>query len=140
MSSRVATFPLVCLALALTLGCGRTGMAADRTGPTLRVKPVLCIANRNSEQCETVFQIDWSSPVAGDFCLASDNQREPLRCWSKSVSGGHRDNVVVTQDFSYWLAGAGSPQKLHSVKVELLRLHGDDRRRERRSRHVWDIL
>jgi hypothetical protein len=136
----VATSLCVLLTSALALACGPVGLAADSAGPTLRVRPVLCIANRNSEQCATTFQIDWSSPVSGNFCVASDNQREPLRCWTQAVAGGHRDRLVVTKDFTYWLASADSQQKLRSVKVELLRLHSDDRRRERRSRHVWDIL
>jgi hypothetical protein len=116
--------------------------AADEsvTQPTLRVRPVLCIADRQSENCATVFQIDWRSPRPGNFCLASDNQAAPLRCWTQANAGDHRDNVVVTQDFQYWLREPDDARKLSPVKVELLRLRSEDRRRERRTRHVWDVL
>jgi Protein of unknown function (DUF3019) len=126
--------------LLLLLALCDAGNAADVSGPSLRVKPVLCIANRAAETCATVFQIDWTSTRIGNYCLASDNQREPLRCWNQAAGGEHRDNVVVTQDFYYWISEPEKAQKFSPVKVELLRLHGDDRRRERRSRHVWDVL
>ncbi len=101
---------------------------------------MLCIANRQSDTCATVFLIDWKSPRPGDYCLASNNQEAPLQCWAQASGGAHRDNVVVTQDFYYWLSERTSARKLSPVKVELMRIHSDDRRRERRSRHVWDVL
>lgn len=134
------------LVTAVTVVCalagGSVGTAAnsDPDVPTLRVRPVLCIADRQGDTCATVFQIDWRSTRPGNFCLGSDNQRAPLRCWNQAAAGAHRDNIVVTQDFYYWLSEAENPRKLSPVKVELLRLHSDDRRRERRSRHVWDVL
>ena len=118
----------------------RNGIAADSREPTLRVRPVLCIADRATERCATVFQIDWRSSAPGDYCLSSDQRAEPLRCWTQTRAGEHSDRVVVDQDFTYWLAEPANPRRLSAVKVELLRLHGEDRRRERRSRHVWDVL
>lgn len=121
---------------------GSIGFAAitDRTAPTLRVRPVLCIADRDSERCATVFEIDWTSSTPGDYCLGSEQHSEPLRCWTQASVGEHSDRVTVTRDFYYWIATRDDPRRLSAVKVELLRLHPDDRRRERRSRHVWDVL
>lgn len=121
---------------------GVTGLAAadDPLLPTLRVRPVLCIADRESASCATVFQIDWQSPEPGDYCIGSDQQPDPLRCWTQARIGEHADRVIVTRDFDYWIARADSQQRLRAVRIELLRLHSEDRRRERRSRHVWDLL
>lgn len=126
--------------VALFLAAGHIGAAAAADEPWLRVRPVLCIAARNSETCATVFQIDWRSPQPGDYCLASDYSALPLRCWAQAAAGEHRDHVVVTHDFHYWISESDSTQRLSAVKVELLRLRSEDRRRERRSRHVWDVL
>jgi len=128
------------IATALFLAAGHISPAAGAVGPWLRVKPVLCIAARNSETCATVFQIDWRCPQPGNYCLASDNSPRPLRCWMQTAAGEHRDHVIVTQDFYYWITESDSTQRLSAVKVELLRLRSEDRRRERRSRHVWDVL
>lgn len=128
------------IATALFLATGHVGATARVDGPWLRVKPLLCIAARNSETCATVFQIDWRSPQPGNYCLASDYSSLPLRCWTQAVAGEHRDRVIVTKDFYYWITQSDSTQRLSAVKVELLRLRSEDRRRERRSRHVWDVL
>lgn len=127
-------------ALLFAVSSSHGSLAANPDAPSLRVRPVLCIASRQSDTCATVFQIDWKSPKPGDYCLASNNQQQPLRCWTQASGGEHRDNIVVTQDFYYWLSAPASTTRLSPVKVELLRLHNDDRRRERRSRHVWDVL
>ena len=118
------------------------GTAADGSAlrPTLRVRPVLCIADREAAPCETLFRIDWTSPRPGDFCLGSDRQSAPLRCWTAANAGAHDDATIVTRDFEYWLAAPNDPQRLTAVKVELLYLRSEDRRRQRRSRHVWDVL
>lgn len=128
--------------LLLIVAPGSIGLAAveDPSLPVLRVRPVLCIAERATATCATVFQIDWKSRQPGDFCIGSDQQAQPLRCWTQASAGEHSDRVLVTRDFDYWIAAANSERRLRAVRIEMLRLHGDDRRRERRSRHVWDVL
>lgn len=140
--TRTARLAIPGLALLALTSMGHPGLAAT-TGadaPRLRVRPVMCIAGRDSESCATVFEIDWKSSTPGNYCLGSDEQQEPLRCWTQASAGAHSDRITVTRDFYYWIAASGDSRRLSAVKVELLRLHPEDRRRERRSRHVWDVL
>jgi hypothetical protein len=130
---------MTCLLMLLPGGAGLAS-ADDPLLPKLRVRPVLCIADRESAQCATVFQIDWQSREPGDYCIGSDQQTGPLRCWTQARTGEHADRVIVTRDFDYWIARRDSERRLRAVRIELLRLHSEDRRRERRSRHVWDVL
>lgn len=132
----------VVVAFAAALAPLRAGTASTALDlrPTLRVRPVLCLAEREATPCETKFRIDWTSPRAGDFCLGSDRQSEPLRCWNAASAGAHDDAAIVTRDFEYWLAAPNDPRRLVAVKVELLYLRSEDRRRQRRTRHVWDVL
>ena len=142
MSRLVKRFTVPGVALLALASTGHLGLAATPgvDAPRLRVRPVMCIAVRNSETCATVFEIDWKSSAPGDYCLGSDERREPLRCWTQASTGAHSDRVTVTRDFYYWITTSGEARRLSAVKVELLRLHPEDRRRERRSRHVWDVL
>jgi hypothetical protein len=130
---------MACLLMILP-GGGGLAAADDPLLPKLRVRPVLCIADRESARCATVFQIDWQSREPGDYCIGSDQQAEPLRCWTQARTGEHADRVIVTRDFDYWIAQADSGRRLRAVRIELLRVHSEDRRRERRTRHVWDVL
>jgi hypothetical protein len=125
---------------ALLLAAGPASAAAGADGPWLRVKPLICIAPRNAEVCATDFQIGWHSLQPGNYCVARDSTPLPVRCWTQAAAGEHRDRVIVTQDFYYWITGSDDTQRLSAVKVEFLRLQSNDRRRERRSRHVWDVL
>ena len=55
-------------------------------------------------------------------------------------NGELREKRTVSQDFTYWLGVADSAERLAAAKVQVLRIGSDDRRRERRTRHVWDVL
>jgi hypothetical protein len=140
MLRHVAPGSLLALTLLLLPGVSGFAAPADPLLPQLRVRPVLCIADRASNRCATVFQIEWQSRDPGDYCIGSDQQSAPLRCWTQARTGEHADRVIVTRDFDYWIAPADSAQRLRAVRIELLRLESEDRRRQRRSRHVWDVL
>ncbi|MGH8864466.1 MAG: DUF3019 domain-containing protein [Burkholderiales bacterium] len=114
--------------------------ATDDKTVTLRVKPVLCVVDRFAMNCDMSFDIHWQSLRAGDYCLSNELQQMPLRCWVSAQLGEHRENLLVSHEFYYWMSEIGGEPRLASVKIELLRLDTRDRRRERRSRHVWDVL
>lgn len=116
----------------------RAGEAAERA--RLRVKPVLCIAERATGNCAALFHLRWDSARAADYCVATDLQTAPLRCWSRVRFGEHVDERTVNESFSYWLSEGSAGPRLAAVTVEVLRIDSDDRRRDRRSRHVWDVL
>jgi hypothetical protein len=119
---------------------GLAGRAADADVVTLRVKPVLCIADRIAASCSTSFHVSWQSTILGDYCLATDLQPLPLRCWTHAQLGELREQRVVREDFSYRMSDPSQAHTYAAIKVEVLRIDTGDRRRERRSRHVWDVL
>jgi hypothetical protein len=45
----------------------------------------------------------------------------------------------VRENFSYWMTDSDPDSRLAEVTVEVLRMDSGDRRRRRRTRHVWDI-
>ncbi|MGH8224062.1 MAG: DUF3019 domain-containing protein [Woeseiaceae bacterium] len=104
------------------------------------MKPVLCIADRFTSTCAMSFHIRWQSLRFGDYCLSNDLQELPLECWVNAQLGEHRENLLVGHEFTYWMSETGRELRLASVKIEVLRLDTRDRRWERRSRHVWDVL
>ena len=109
-------------------------------GMRMKVRPVLCIVDERTPNCELSFLVAWESDSNGYYCLYNDLAEAPLRCWTASRTGEHNDPRTVDTGFSYWMAGAASDAPLAVVAVEVLRMDTDDRRRKRRSRHVWDIL
>ena len=120
-----------------------TATAADDAGEPveLTVKPVLCIVDSRTPVCDVRFLVAWRSVETGYYCVFTDIEEPPLRCWAERRSGELQDDRQVQHDFSYWIneGGEGEPP-LASATVTLLRMDSDDRRRRRRSRHVWDVL
>ena len=105
----------------------------------LTVKPLLCITDNRNPSCDMSFLIVWQSIATGYYCLFSDFTDAPMRCWNEERKGELNDDRIVTQDFSFWMTGSEADTRLAEVNVEVLRLDSDDRRRRRRTRHVWDI-
>lgn len=105
----------------------------------LTVKPVLCITDKRNPSCEMSFLVVWFSGSTGYYCLFNDFGEAPLRCWNEEREGRLTDEQIVQEDFSYWIIGKDPEARLAQVDVEVLRMDSDDRRRKRRTRHVWDI-
>ena len=117
------------------------GIAAAESDSNMRlsVKPVLCITDSRTPSCDMSFLVVWQSGISGYYCLFSDFDDAPVRCWNEDRQGRLNDARNVESNFSYWMTGDDPGLRLAQVNVEVLRLDSDDRRRRRRTRHVWDI-
>lgn len=105
----------------------------------LVVKPILCITDNRTPRCDMSFLVVWQSGTSGYYCLFNDFDEAPVRCWNEELGGRLSDDRTVQNNFSYWMTGSDPAYRLAQVDVEVLRLDSDDRRRKRRTRHVWDI-
>ena len=128
--------PLILLLLLLPV----ESVMADDSDFEMRVKPVLCITDEATPACDMSFLVHWQSEESGYYCLFNDFGGEPLRCWSEDQAGEHEDERSVRESFSYWMSEQGDTARLATVTVEVLKMDTDDRRRRRRTRHVWDLL
>lgn len=128
---------LVTLALLLPA----LSLAEDQAGDDLRltVKPVLCITDNRNPSCDMSFLVVWQSGETGYYCLFNDFTEAPVRCWSEELAGQLSEDRIVRENFSYWMTGTNPDSRLAEVTVEVLHMDSDDRRRKRRTRHVWDI-
>ncbi len=128
---RVLTLALLLPALAAAEG--------DAGDMQLSVKPLLCITDSRNPSCEMSFLVVWQSGDTGYYCLFNDMDDAAVRCWSEERTGRLTDDRTVREDFSYWMTADDPEIRLAQVDVEVLRMDSDDRRRSRRTRHVWDI-
>ena len=105
----------------------------------LSVKPLLCITDNRNPSCDMTFLVVWQSALTGYYCLFSDLDDAPVRCWNEAHTGRQSDERSVRENLSYWMTDRDPGSRLAEVTVEVLRMDSDDRRRKRRTRHVWDI-
>lgn len=105
----------------------------------LTVKPILCITDNRKPVCEMSFLVIWENDERGYYCLFNDFGEAPVRCWNEEREGQLADDRSVRETFRFWMTGTDTTDRLAEVSVEVLRMDSDDRRRKRRTRHVWDI-
>jgi hypothetical protein len=127
-------------ALALCALVRTAATSAAEPPHKLLVKPVLCVLDKDATSCKMSFDIRWKSMLAGDYCLNDSFLTAPLRCWAGAKTGQERVQRDVSEDFQFWLGVPADAARLAEVKVSVLRVGSTDRRRERRTRHVWDVL
>ena len=106
----------------------------------LIVKPLLCVLDKGATSCTMTFDVRWKSVLAAEYCLHDGAQPAPLRCWASSRAGDLQQARQVGEEFFYWLTAPAGVERLAEVKVSVLRVDSADRRRERRTRHVWAVL
>ena len=129
------------LLLTLALLLPALALAEDQAGDDMRltVKPILCITDNRNPSCDLSFLVVWQSGETGYYCLFNDFTEAPVRCWSEELAGRLSEDRIVRENFSYWMTGSDPDSRLTEVMVEVLHMDSDDRRRRRRTRHVWDI-
>ena len=133
MTRRLASL-LLLLPLAAAADAGGDGETS------LNVKPLLCIVDERTPACDMRFLISWQGSETGYYCVHTDLDSAPLRCWEQARSGRHEDDRSVAETFRYWLNQGADQPELASATVEVLRKDDDDRRRRRRTKYVWDLL
>jgi hypothetical protein len=129
---------LLVLLFILPLAALADGGASDTY--TLTVKPLLCIVDARTPACDMRFAIRWAGVDSGYYCVFNELEDDALRCWSEAQSGDLRDERSVAETFSYWLSRGVDAPVLAEATVDVLKKDSSDRRRQRRTRHVWDIL
>lgn len=127
------------LAIALFLPALLAAGTAKAEDVELSVKPILCVTDSRNPSCDMSFLVAWESVSVGYYCVFNTFSEAPLRCWSQERNGNLTDNRTVEENFSFWMTGDDFASRLAQVDVEVLRMDSDDRRRKRRTRHVWDI-
>lgn len=106
----------------------------------LAVRPNLCIVDARQPVCAARFVVTWQSPESGYHCVLVDDDEQPLHCWPESRAGEVEDERELEEAIRYRLDRDGEAEPVAEASVEVLHMDSDDRRRNRRSRHVWDVL
>jgi hypothetical protein len=114
--------------------CGRSAAGTPR-----RETPAL-----RSRQGRELLRRDVRHPLAkperGRILSQRGRAAGPIALLAERALWRAPSEREVTQEFMFWLSPPTGAEHVAEVKVEVLRVGSDDRRRERRSRHVWDVL
>lgn len=107
---------------------------------TLRVKPTLCLRYSTGESCKLTIEVIWRDIAPSSYCLHSQQDLQPLQCWTSSKGEMLTDDREMSEDLIYWLSKPGEPDKLVTATVAMATVVEDEKRTRTRRRHIWNLI
>ena len=93
------------------------------------------------DRLHVIFDIRWKSTLAGRVLPERQRPADAAAVLAaRGCAANTQQEREVSEDFIFWLSPPAGTERVAEVKIEVLRVGSDDRRRERRTRHVWDVL
>lgn len=106
----------------------------------LSVTPKLCITDSPQKQCKLPLEFNWQTDNHGNYCLIQEATRDALQCWQQNRQGQWQSVYTVSDQELFWLTEDGQSQPLAETAIEVLSTYTEDRRRNRRRKHVWSLM
>ena len=115
-------------------------MAFPSLAMDLLVTPKLCITDNADKTCELSLDFEWQTNDQGDYCLINKNDELKLQCWRQDTQGQWQTETQVQNQDIFWMTEEGRAEPLAEAVIEVLSTFTEDRRRNRRRKHVWSIM
>ena len=124
-----------CLCTIALLSCIAASHAAD-----LSIKPKLCITDSPEKTCQLPLEFAWQADAMGNYCLVQVANQSTLQCWQQNDQGQWQGTQQVNDQELFWLTQDGQTRPLAEAAIEVLSTYTEDRRRNRRRKHVWSLM
>ncbi len=106
----------------------------------LTIKPKLCITDSPEKICRLPLEFVWQTDNQGNYCLVQETNRNTLQCWQQDRQGQWQSTQQVNDQEVFWLTQDGQTRPLAEAAIEVLSTYTEDRRRNRRRKHVWSLM
>lgn len=133
----IAAFTFIVIALAALLPLGHAQAADDIS---LSVSPTLCITDSPEKTCDMALEFYWKSDTPGHYCLIEDKSHTALQCWQEDSEGHWQSEQTVSDREVFVISEDGQVAPLAQVEIQVLTTYSEDRRRNRRRKHVWSLM
>ena len=107
---------------------------------SLNISPHLCITDQADKTCTMNLLFEWLAQSNGDYCLVDKKDKRALQCWSKEQYGQWEELLKIQVSRSFLMTQEKNQQPLAEESVEVLSTYSEDRRRNRRRKHIWSLL
>lgn len=108
----------------------------------VQLKPSLCIVKRGEKNCRIDLDVRWSASQPNEYCVFRQKEAKPLQCWENLSSGQHTDSLLAANNQNYQLVWLSDSAKvaLGQAVLQVVNVVPDDRRKQRRRRHIWSVF
>ncbi len=108
----------------------------------LEISPRLCIVPRGEQECRVDVELRWHAEQKQAYCVYKQQLEQALQCWSEVAFGELLDALIARSDTRYRLVwdDDGKLVALDEAVLKVVSVVPEDRRRQRRRRHVWSVF
>ncbi len=110
------------------------------TEANLSLTPSLCVVARDTGRCDISVDVSWKANKDSDYCIYNESSDSPIQCWSYKNQGQSQSKVSINKDIDYWLVWRETGSELDREVLKVVKIMPEDRRRNRRRRHIWSVF
>ena len=104
--------------------------------PKLTIMPEQCVALLQGQACYVTVELNWQTPVAGDYCLYSSLDSRPLQCWRDKKKGMLKQEFVSKNNIEFFLRLLSSKENIANIEIKMAWVH----KKKGRPRTSWRMF
>jgi|GEM_PF-791115 len=104
--------------------------------PKLTIVPEQCVALLQGQACYVTVELNWQTPVAGDYCLYSSLNARSIHCWRDKKMGRLKQEFVSKNNIEFFLRKLSTEENIANVEIKMAWVH----KKKGRPRTSWRMF
>ncbi|MCJ8318466.1 MAG: DUF3019 domain-containing protein [Colwellia sp.] len=96
---------------------------ATKNNVNLTVSPEQCVAMQQGQNCYVAIELNWRAELAGNYCLYSSSEQQPLQCWNNRDNGKVKKDFTTKTNLIFFLKKQDGQQNIATAKVKMSWVH-----------------
>ena len=104
--------------------------------PKLTIVPEQCVALLQGQACYVTVELNWRTHIAGDYCLYSSLDTNPIQCWRDKKMGRLKQEFVSKNNIEFFLQKLSTKEKIANIEIKMAWVH----KKKGRPRTSWRMF
>ena len=104
--------------------------------PKLTIVPEQCVALLQGQACYVTVELNWRTPIAGDYCLYSSLDTNPIQCWRDKKMGRLKQEFVSKNNIEFSLQILSTKENIANIEIKMAWVH----KKKGRPRTSWRMF
>ncbi|NQZ86887.1 MAG: DUF3019 domain-containing protein [Colwellia sp.] len=104
--------------------------------PKLTIVPEQCVALLQGQACYVTVELNWQTPVAGNYCLYSSLNTHPIQCWRDKKMGRLKQEFVSKNNIEFFLQKLSTKENIANIEIKMAWVH----KKKGRPRTSWRMF
>jgi len=104
--------------------------------PKITIVPEQCVALLQGQACYVTVELNWQTPLAGDYCLYSSLNTHPIKCWRDKRMGRLKQEFVSKNNIEFFLQKRSTKENIANIEIKMAWVH----KKKGRPRTSWRMF